>query len=358
MTDPAQDRPARPRTFEEALAALAAARGPDDLFGGYPTDAAAAARRYRRLARLLHPDTAPPGRRAEAAAACAALNRLRAAQQAQPADLLTTRRHRYRIGEVLAVGDVAVLRAARAHPRDAGHELDAVLKISRRAADNDLMEREAHALAWLSRHGDPRFRPYVPTLLESFQHVDATDPAGAPRRVNALLRFEGFTTLAELHAAFPAGLDPRDAAWIWRRLLVVLGHAHRTGVRHGAVLPEHVLVQLDEHGLVLVDWCYATTGPRAPAPALVERHRHRYPPEVPARREVTEATDIHLASHCITELMGNRAPREMRAFLAGCMLPAEPRRPHDAWKLLAELDRLLEHLYGPRTFRALHLPVA
>jgi hypothetical protein len=259
---------------------------------------------------------------------------------------------------VLAEGDICVLRTARARPRDGDHELDAALKIPRNPADNDLLEREGTALEWLARHGEPRFRPYIPTLLESFPHVDPADPAGVPRQVNALLRLEGFITLATLRDAFPQGLDPRDAAWIWRRLLVALGHAHRTGVRHGAVLPEHILVHLDEHGLVLTDWCYATTGPRAPAPALVERHRHRYPPEVAARRPVTEATDIHLASHCIAELMGDLAPRELRAFLAGCMLPAEARRPHDAWKLLAELDQLLERLYGPRTFRALQLPVA
>ncbi|WP_042417664.1 molecular chaperone DnaJ [Streptacidiphilus anmyonensis] len=350
--------PPRPRTFDEALAALASAASAEELFG--PSTASdAAARRYRRLARLLHPDTAPPGRRAEATAACAALNRLRGTQHGYCNGTLTTRRHVYEVGAQVAAGDIASLRAARSRPRAGnGPASDAVLKTPYTPADNDLMEREAHALAWLARHGEPRFRSYVPTLLESFTHVDPADPAGVPRRVNALLRLDGFLTLAELRAAFPEGLDPRDTAWIWRRLLVALGHAHRTRVRHGAVLPEHVLIHPAEHGLVLVDWCYAGTGAPAAAPALVERHRDRYPPEVAARRPVTEATDIHLASSCIAELMGDQAPRPMRSFLAGCMLPAEPRRPHDAWRLLAELDQLLERLYGPRTFRPLRLPAA
>jgi hypothetical protein len=358
---PAAGRPSdppRPRTFDEALAALASAEDAEELFGSSAAPEAAA-RRYRRLARLLHPDTAPPGRRAEATAACAALNRLRAAQQGTSDSILTTRRWRCRVGDQAAEGDIAVLRAARTRARDGnGPELDAVLKTPYTPADNDLMEREARALGWLARHGEPRFRSYVPTLLESFTHVDLADPAGVPRRVNALLRLDGFLSLAELRAAFPDGLDPRDAAWIWRRLLVALGHAHRTRVRHGAVLPEHVLIHPAEHGLVLVDWCYATTGAPAPAPALVERHRDRYPPEVAARRPVTEATDLHLASSCIAELMGDQAPSQMRGFLAGCMLPAEARRPHDAWRLLAELDQLLERLYGPRTFRPLRLPAA
>jgi hypothetical protein len=39
-----------------------------------------------------------------------------------------------------------------------------------------------------------------------------------------------------------------------------------------------------------------------------------------------------------------------------CTLPAQSRRPSDAWRLLAELDELLERLYGRRRFRPFHLP--
>ena len=46
----------------------------------------------------------------------------------------------------------------------------------------------------------------------------------------------------------------------------------------------------------------------------------------------------------------------MRAFLRGCTLPAEARRPHDAWHLLAELDTPLDHFYGPRTFQPFTMP--
>ena len=361
MTGPRTARPpSAPCTFAQALAAVGSARHPDELF---PADQVLAARRYRRLARLLHPDTAPAAHRTEAAAAFDALSRLwqlhRSGGAAPSADaVVTTARHRYTLGPTLATGDIAVLRTARCEPRPAhtGPALDAVLKIPRAAADNDLMEREAEALARLTSHGDRRHHAYAPTLLGSFRHHEAADPAAEPRRVNALVRLDGFHPLTDVHQAYPDGLDPRDAAWIWRRLLVALGYAHRAGVRHGAVLPEHVLVHPAQHGLVLLDWCYSGTGGYVPAPALVERHRDWYPPEVTARRPVTEATDIHLASRCVEHLMGEQAPKALRAFIAGCTLPAEARRPHDAWKLLAELDELLERLFGPRTFRPFRLP--
>jgi hypothetical protein len=49
--------------------------------------------------------------------------------------------------------------------------------------------------------------------------------------------------------------------------------------------------------------------------------------------------------------MGDRAPAALRRFADGCALPALRARPDDAWRLLGELDDVLERLYGPRKFR-------
>ncbi|MFD0168485.1 hypothetical protein ACFVJH_30740 [Streptomyces decoyicus] len=66
---------AAPRTRAAARTALAAARRPADPF---PDDVAAAARTRRRLARLVHPDTAPAAERphAYALAACGGVDAL------------------------------------------------------------------------------------------------------------------------------------------------------------------------------------------------------------------------------------------------------------------------------------------
>jgi serine/threonine protein kinase len=330
-----------PRTLDEALVLLATGTAAA-LFdeGG--------ARRYRGLARLLHPDTVPAHRKAEAEAA---FTRLTAMWQHHRATgggtaVLTTRHRSYRLGPTLATGDLAALRAA---------DEDTVLKIPLRPSDNDLMEREALALARLDRHGAPEHRAYAPRLIETFRHREGA--SGVERRVNALERLRGFHTLAEVGAAHPGGLDPRDAAWMWRRLLVALGWAHRASVVHGAVLPEHVLIHPGRHGLVLLDWCYAVVDePEGTIPALVERYRDWYPPEVIHRRPATPATDIQLAARCVERLLGGEAPHQIRAHLRGCTLPDQARRPRDAWRLLGELDELLERLYGPRTFRPFTMP--
>jgi hypothetical protein len=315
----------REMSRDEAISRIEAASHPGDLFGRDPS------RTYRRLARLTHPDARPgDARAARAFAKLATLWQQHQGNQ-DPARLV-------------ARGDLANLYETR----------QGLLKLPRDPADNDLMEREAVALTRLRAHGDRRYLPYVPRLLEVQRHLDPR--SGARRHANALERLRGFRSLAEVHCAFPDGVDPRDVAWMWRRLLVAVGLAHRAGLVHGAVLPEHVMIHPGEHGLTLLDWCYSVSDHTDHIPAIVERYRHWYPPEVLERRMPGPHTDIYLATRCMTQLMGARAPKPLTAFARGCALPNPKRRPHDAWLLLGELDELLERLYGPRRFRAFAIP--
>ncbi|MEV4479934.1 serine/threonine protein kinase [Micromonospora coxensis] len=315
---------------DEALRLVAAAGTDADLFG-----ADAPARRYRELVTALHPDrlgAADPAVRARATDAYVRVTtRWRARRDAVLGD--------YRLHRLAHAGDLADL-------YDVG--ADRLLKLPRHPADNDLMAREAHALRVIEERGDPRYLPYVPRLVDSFRHRDPD--TGAERRVGVLASVPGLRSLDEVRAAYPDGVDGRDAAWMWRRLLVALGLAHRAGVVHGAVLPRHVLIEPDAHGLVLVDWCFSTA-PGTAVPALVPGHEDWYPPEVPAKRPCGAGTDLAMAARCMTWLMADRAPHELRAFAAGCRRPTPAARPDDAWRLLRELDEVLERLYGPRTFR-------
>jgi hypothetical protein len=312
-------------TGDEAIALIEAATDPRALFGRDPGC------EYRRLARLTHPDVSPGGARAAAAFA-----KLTALWQRYRAESLPAR--------LAFSGDIANL-----YEHDHG-----LLKITRDPADNDLLDREAAALARLRGAGDKRLLAYAPALIGCQRHK-APD-TGVERRANLISRLDGFVTLADVHAAYPAGLDPRDAAWMWRRLLVAVGFAHRAGVIHTAVVPEHVLIHPVEHGLILVDWCYAITQPGGLAVAVPAAYADWYPAEVRSRQSPGPDLDIWLATRCMTHLMGGLAPQPLAAFGRGCMLPGPGRRPSDAWRLLGELDAVLERLYGPRTFRPFTMP--
>lgn len=316
----------------EAVRAVLTASSAQDLFG---TDHPA--RRYREFARALHPDLAV------GPDATAAFIRLARLWQDRHGTVIRTKLDEYRLVDRRYEGDLADL-------YDVGD--GEFLKLPRNPVDNDLMEREAVALRTLAEHGDPRFLPYVPRLVESFRHRDQA--TGADRRINVIGTVPRLRSLADVGAAYPGGVDPRDVAWMWRRLLVAIGFAHHSGLVHGAVLPTHVLIEPDEHGLVLVDWCYAAA-PGERIPALVSDFADWYPEEVHKGRSPGPGTDIAMATRCMTGLMGPKAPGPLRSFAAGCALPSLDARPDDAWRLLDELDGVLAKLYGPRRFRPFRL---
>ena len=342
--------------FDTAATLIAGAATAEDLFGpaGPDADRPAARAQYRRLARLCHPDHHDDGRRPTASTTFATLARrwqewqsVHAGTPAAPAQTFVGD---YVLGDLVGRTGVADLHAGHLAAAP-GHPV--IVKVVRRPSDSDLLANESRVLRHLAGAIDARWRPYVPQLVEAFRH---TDPEGNRRRVNVFEPVEGFVSLADVATAFPAGLDARDAAWMWRRLLVALGLAHRAGVVHGAVFPDQVLIHPAAHGLVLSDWCYAVPAGE-PLRAMVAEHQDRYPAEVPAKGPATPATDIALAAGTMAALMGDRAPAPMRRFLTGCLLPRPANRPDDAWRLLGELDELLERLYGPRRFRPFTLPL-
>ncbi|GIJ79755.1 hypothetical protein SAMN05443287_107318 [Micromonospora phaseoli] len=317
-------------TTEEAIRLVTAARDDDEMFGDDTPE-----RRYRELVSALHPDRldwAGPGVHT---AATEAFVQVTTRWRARKGTVM----HGYRCGRPAYSGDLADLYEVGA---------DRLLKLPRNPADNDLISREQWALRTLAERGDPRWLPYVPRLVDNFAHRDAA--TGAERQVTVLATAPGLRNLVEVRRGYPDGLDARDVAWMWRRLLVALGLAHRAGVVHGAVLPPHVLIEPDAHGVVLVDWCFSTA-PGGVVPAMVPDHQDWYPAEVFGRRPCGPGTDIAMAARCMTWLMGRHAPHELLSFAQGCRQRLLSMRPDDAWRVLRELDEVLHRLYGPRTFR-------
>lgn len=239
----------------------------------------------------------------------------------------------------------------------------AVLKIVRDPWNNDLVENERRALAALARGRDAKkFSPYIPQLLDAFLYEDA----GIHRQAVVFRRYENWFSLEDVHNAYPGGIDPRDMAWMWRRLLVVLGFAHTNNVLHGAVLPRNVLILPEEHGLMLGSWSYALVDPASTGEvvsAIVSDYADWYPQEVLNKEPPLFGTDIQMSAKCMLWLLGgdprtktipNSVPAPIKAFLKGCLLPGK-RAPQDAWSLLEEFDELLGKLWGKRTFHPFYM---
>ncbi|WP_067545356.1 hypothetical protein [Nocardia crassostreae] len=335
------------RTVRDAAEAIRAAQHPEDLFGAATSDSdlkREAQRRYHRLAGLVHPDRVGPG---ETTAANTAFARLAELYQ-QWIDSSTTA---FEVGGSHGAYPVEAL-----HARGSVADLyrigtDLVVKIPRRAAAYRLLASERNALRDIADVARDHhwLRPYFPELVDAADHVDSA--TGEHRTVNMLGALTGeFVTLEQVRLAYPGGLDPRDYAWMHRRLLRCLAGAALAGWVHTAIAPANVLIHPRLHGVVLAGWSFATR-PGPPAAATVRTIG--YPPEI--REAVSSATDVYLAHRLMLTMLGDRTPASMRAYATGCLQP-NPRLRPDAADLLGEFDDLLEGLYGQRRFRPFELP--
>ncbi|HLV97974.1 MAG TPA: hypothetical protein VKT82_04785 [Ktedonobacterales bacterium] len=357
------------------------ARQPEDVFGKLEGNQAEALRgAYRSLTKVTHPDHYRDAQdQALAEQAFRALQKwARTAEEKitlgtygreEPtgtSTLVQHRKHAYVVQAApFAQGDMCNLYQC-THVFN-GTEGAAIFKVARQPADNDLLAYEAAALKTLaSSQEHKQFHAYVPQLVDSFDYHDPSSPAA--RRVNVLAFETGqYFSLQEVRAHYSKGIDPKDMAWMWRRLLIALGFAHASGVIHGAVLPTHVLIQPEQHGLVLIDWSYAVSHPAMGEhiPAISSDYQAWYPPEVLAKETPTPSTDLYMAALCMIYLLGgdpltgtlpDSTPPRIQAFFRGVALKKPAQRPQNALTLLDEFTNLIQQLWGPRTFRVFYMP--
>jgi hypothetical protein len=355
---------------------------PADVFGmlsGFPEEQLRAARVvFHRLSKVIHPDRYPqPADQRLAHQTMTRLNSLWAEARSQirsgryadrtatsPAIHVTSRKRAYTIGALIGTAEVCQHYAC-------DFEIDGTaqsgtFKIARTPDDNDLVQVEARVLRHL--RADKTFErlfPFVPEIVDSFLYDDGR---AAPRRANIIGHLPQVYSLEEIRAHYPRGIDAKDVAWLWRKLLIALGFAHARGVIHGAVLPPHILIEPDQHGLILTDWLYALPEPIEPdasLAAIVSAYEAWYPPEVFARQTLTSGLDIFMGARCMVYLLGGNpitgelpttVPAAITSFFRGCLLPAPQHRPQQAWAVLDEFTRLIERLWGPRTFRPFAMP--
>jgi len=142
-------------------------------------------------------------------------------------------------------------------------------------------------------------------------------------------------SLAALAERYPSGIDPRHAVWIWRRMLDALHFLHTLGWTHGALRPEHALVNAKEHTVRLIG--FASARPHASTK--------------------DKARDLRDSARIILALCGNAssAPAEISALLEqasgdGAFLATEGARGLDALLRAAS-----QSAFGPPSFVHLHL---
>lgn len=335
----------RETEFADLVSRITAAGTAADVLG--PEDSGRRRRRRSLLSRL-HPDMWPDEpEHSLAKEAFTKVQEMLAAEArvAAGATTVTTRKRGYAIGRLYDRGAVANLYRV-TYLRD-GDEKRGLLKLPRSPKDNDLITAEARSLKLLWDTGKRR-TSYLPRLEDYFKHRDRS--TGIDRQATVLRQLPGFVSLSWVRAQIPEGLDARDLAWIWRRALAAISLPAETGLVHGSLTPDHILIHPAEHGVILTGWGNSVESGDT-IKVLGHSDRSLFPPEVLAKEPATVATDVYTLSRTMGSMLHARAPRQFHAFIEGCAQPRPKTRPQDPRVVLGEFDALLARLYGARKFR-------
>jgi len=305
-----------PTTLKEAHKVLLKARCPEDVFGDLNGDPPASLKAaYRSWAKVTHVDLYT--RPADKKTAHEAFTKLQSwhgvAEEKITRNTYGDRNHFdpvtiktktsvYTVTERITSGDLCEVYGGTGKDKK-----PVVLKVTRSPANNDMVTNESAQLKNLWANAPSRklkAMARIPELIDSFELTQDK----IKKRVNVFPRLDGYFTLAEVIKEYPDGLDPRDAAWMWNRLLTALLVAHQADVVHGAMLPKHFMVcpsAPNAHDGILIDWSYAVKKGEK-LKAICPAERDYYPEEVFAKKPAHPSMDIYMAALCMVRLLGGK----------------------------------------------------
>lgn len=331
------------------------AKTPADLF----VDPDKARSIYRRLARIVHPDA--NGSEPRAVDAFAKLSmfwdeyngkstkpRVAAGPSNAPRGMVfESKRHTFFVGDLAKRTDFANIYPA--EYIDGTIHRYAALKIPRSPKNNDLIENEVRALKTLKEGVPERYQMFHPSTIDTFIHRDKAN--GKQRRAIVTNALPGFVSLREVLDAYPEGLHGRHIAWITRRLFPALDVAHETGITHGAVFPENVMIHPTDHGVVLINWAYSqpmNTKLKAAVPYYKDEGWYG----LSLNKKLDHRLDIKLAARTMEAMLGEQSAKPFRAFFNGCKVASTP----TAAELFLEFEELLTRVYGERKYVPFEMP--
>jgi hypothetical protein len=237
-----------------------------------------------------------------------------------------------------------------------------VIKVLRALDEPLLLTTEAAALRafqFSTAAGSAHFSRLVPQLVHE-SHV--VDDDGTKRPAIVVRHASGFSaTLADARQAYPLGVDPRAAVWMWRRAIEVLQWVHAQRVVHGAVLPQHLVLHARDHGVMMIGWSRSTT-PGEPLRAAVKAQRDFYPDDAWNGGAVDLALDLAMAARCIAFVLGgdpksgdvpSSVPKPIAKLVETC---ASGRAGDDAHALHGIVGDAAREAYGPPTYVPFELP--
>lgn len=197
-----------------------------------------------------------------------------------------------------------------------------------------------------------------PSFLDCFLPLADTgivkDSSGHQYNYNLFDFSSEYITLEQLIAAYPKGLDPKDAAWIYNQLLDILGILYANDIVHGAILPSNILVGLgDLHKTHLINFNVASIG-TSPISAMIKGKEDYYPYEIKNKLHVSCGSDLYMLSKCMIALTEPSSP--IAPFFTSFLTLSKTTRTINPFSIRHQFIDLIEKLWGPRQYHPLTLP--
>lgn len=259
---------------------------------------------------------------------------------------ISSPKHKYNTAGPFAVGDVSDLYFGWEGDKDF------VLKISRVNGAHLMLEREYTVLSQIqsaafnlekearAKGKRSMMTHYFPVIVETFPAKDSIQ-----RRVNVFVASSGYYPLPVV-VRRNLGLNVRHIVWIFKRTLLGLDFAHKLGIVHGAVLPQHILVSPETHGVMIVGWGHSVDeGSRVRT--ISKDFKSWYPPEVLEKKPAYSGTDTYMAAKCMLSALDGHSPK-IESFLKACMLPGVNMRLNsgNAFEIWQDFNDLAQELFG------------
>ena len=241
-----------------------------------------------------------------------------------------------------------------------------IVKLLRDSRDATLFENEWDALQVIQRSEAPGADVFSRRLPQPVMHGNTSSGPFTGNRVSIFRWESGFIhTFQDVIQAYPNGVPPQASTWIWRRILEILAFLHTSGMAHGAVLPAHLLVQENEHGVRLVGYsCAGKLGEKLAA--IPQGYEYFYPKTINPDSILSEKLDLVMSARCITAILGGKPdtgflPATIPAKLAGivqrvALLDNADQINLSAWALHEELGVLSREVFGPAKFIPIVMP--
>lgn len=339
-------------SIKEIADLLLNASEPEDVFIGQTKDEIK--KEYRKLAKICHPDIAPPNEKDIAERATILLNEFyeKANKKLEegiynikdPKEIYKKKKplfsfeHRgktYDIYQAIKEEDVSTIYE--------GLSNDALirLKICNDEQDNSLLENEFKLLRELNHLGLP----------------SVTSKLKINGRIALIMKKEEGLTPTELIKEY-GNIPEQHIAWILERLLSVVGFLHSNKIVHGNIKPENIIIDVENHNIKLMDYTLSIQNAHETTSKYKIINDDYTPDYVTDKSKVIPNIDIYAIGKLTIELMGGDIKRnampinvsiELRKFIRKLL----DKNQNDAWQLWDELIELRNKLYGKTRFQKL-----